>query len=161
MGIGTNVNNRWVLILPTLFLAACGGDAGDAPRPPATEPVTSSSDSAAGETPSSAPADSAEAGMAVVAERRGDGYVVFGRTDAQALELSVEDGHNVLFGPAVVELSGGAFRIDVTLDRTDRDTVFAFFSEPGGERQWVVPVPLDGSRVAWGAGAAQLTEPAS
>jgi hypothetical protein len=152
------MDNRWMRILPlAIVLAACDGDAEDAPRPPAAEPVTpAAADSAA---PSPAQADSVEPGLAVVVERRAAGeYVVYGRTEASALQLSVEDGHNVLYGPADVEVRGGAFRTDVRLERTDRPTVFAYITEPSGRRQWVVPIPLESTRVAWGAGAAELAD---
>jgi hypothetical protein len=154
------MDRRWTCILPlAVFLAACDGDADDAPRPPAGEPVTSAapaSDSAAANAPA---ADSAEAGLAVVVERRAAGeYVMFGRTQASALQLSVEDGHNVLYGPADVEVSGGAFRTDLRLEPTTRPTVFVYITEPGGQRQWVVPIPLESTRVTWGAGAADLQD---
>jgi hypothetical protein len=155
--------DRWMRILPAAVLlgaAACRGDADDAPRPPAAEPVTPAPDSAAASA-DSASADSAQGGLAVVVERRAGGtYVLFGRTEAQALELSVEDGHNVLFGPTQLAVSGGTFRTDFTLEPTNRPTVFAYIAEPNGARQWVVPIPRDGSRVVWGAGAADLSEPA-
>jgi hypothetical protein len=152
------MHNRWMRILPlAIALAACNGDADDAPRPPAVEPVTPAADSADAAAP--AQADSAEAGLAVVVERRAAGeYVMFGRTEASALQLSVEDGHNVLYGPADVDVRGGSFRTELRLERTDRPTVFAYITEPGGQRQWVVPIPLESTRVTWGAGAADLAD---
>jgi hypothetical protein len=154
--------DRWMRVVPLglLLCAACRGDADDAPRPPSTEPVTPAAPADSGNAPdSAASADSAQ-GLAVVVERRGEGaYVLFGRTGAQALELSVEDGHNVLYGPAELEVSGGAFRTEFTMEPTNRPTVFAYIAEPSGARQWVVPIALDSSRVVWGAGAAELTEP--
>lgn len=152
-------------VLPVAVLigaAGCRGDAEDAPPPPAAEPVTPSAaeDSGNAAVDTSAAADSAQAGLSVVVERRGTGYVMFGRTEAQALELSVEDGHNVLYGPAELEVRGGAFRAELTLNRTNRETVFAYLAEPSGARQWVVPIPLASDRVTWGAGAAELAEPA-
>lgn len=156
------MDHRWMRILPlalALALAACNGDADDAPRPPAAEPVTPAAADSADTTASAQAADSAEAGLAVVVERRAAGeYVVFGRTEAAALQLSVEDGHNVLYGPADVEVGGGSFRTELRLERTDRPTVFAYVTEPGGQRQWVVPIPLDSTRVTWGAGAADLAD---
>jgi hypothetical protein len=145
---------RWMRIAPLgLLLVACDRPE-DGPAPPAGEPVAAV-DSADAVVPART-ADSAAAGLAVVAERRGGGYLLFGRTDAAGLELSVEDGHDVLYGPETVAVSRGAFRVEVALGPTDRETVFAYFAEAGGDRQWVVPIPLDGSRVAWGTGAAEL-----
>jgi hypothetical protein len=153
---------RWMRVLPAavlVALSACRGDGDDAPPPPAGEPVTPAVSDAADSADAAAVADSAQPGLAVVVERRGEGYVIFGRTDAPALELSVEDGHNVLYGPAEVPVAGGAFRAEVTLNPTDRETVFVYLAEPSGARQWVVPIPLARSRVTWGDGAAELTEP--
>jgi hypothetical protein len=151
---------RWMRIVPIALVlgAACDRGAGDAPEPPAAEPVTPAPDSGGAAAPT---ADSAQGGLAVVVNRRGAGsYVMWGRTDAAALQLSVEDGHNVLYGPADVEVRGGAFRTEIALEPTDRPTVFAYVTEPDGARQWVVPIPLDGTRVEWGAGAAELPETA-
>jgi hypothetical protein len=153
---------RWMRVLPAALLlaAACGDESGDAPEPPAAEPVTpAAADSPAAST--AAPADSAAAGLAVVINRQDErAYVLWGRTDALALELSVEDGHNVLYGPVSIEVRGGAFSTELTLEPTNRPTVFAYVTEPGGARQWVVPISLDATRVVWGAGAADLPETA-
>lgn len=137
-------------------VAACERGADGARRPPAAEPVTPSADSMDGVP---AAADSAQPGLAVVVSRQGEGrYAMWGRTDAAALQLSVEDGHDVLYGPADVEVRGGAFRMDLALEPTDRPTVFAYVTEPDGARQWVIPIPRDGTRVQWGAGAAELPD---
>jgi hypothetical protein len=152
-----------VLPFAIVFAAACGDDARDAPRPPAAEPVTppvaaadSADPAAPAPAPAPAPAD-AGPGLAVVVNRKAErSYAMWGRTDAQALELSVEDGHNVLYGPARIDIRGGAFSTELALEPTNRPTVFAYVTEPGGSRQWVVPIPLDGTRVEWGAGAADL-----
>lgn len=146
----------WMRVLPcALVLAACDAGSGDAPQPPAGEPVTPAPDSGA------AAADSAQAGLAVVVSRRAErSYALWGRTDAAALQLSVEDGHNVLYGPAEVEVRGGTFSTEIALEPTDRPTVFAYVTEPDGSRQWVIAIPLDGTRIRWGAGAADLPETA-
>lgn len=156
------MTTRWMRIVPLAIVlsAACGDDAGRAPQPPAAEPATpptaTAADPGASATPGSAPAD-AGPGLAVVVNRTAQrAYTMWGRTDAQALELSVEDGHNVLYGPARIEVRGGAFSTELALEPTDRPTAFAYLTEPGGARQWVVPIPLDGTRVEWGAGAADL-----
>lgn len=157
---------RWMRALPFAIIfvaAACGDDAADAPRPAAAEPVTppaATADSGSSVTPGSIAAD-AGPGLAVVVSRKAErSFALWGRTDAQALELSVEDGHNVLYGPARIQIRGGAFSTELALEPTDRPTVFAYVTEPGGSRQWVVPIPLDGTRVEWGAGAAELPDTA-
>ena len=143
-----------------LAMAACGDGGENAARPPGAQPEPAESAAADGsavtERPA-APADSAAAGLAVVLERRGARtYAIQGRTDARALELSVEDGHNILYGPAEIDVQGGTFRTEITLEPTDRPTVFAYVTSRDGARQWVIPIPLDLERVEWGAGAAEL-----
>jgi hypothetical protein len=154
---------RWMRALPVAMViaaaTACGDDS-DAPQPPAAEPVTPAADSG-GAAAGPAATDSAQGGLAVVVNRRGErSYALWGRTDARALQLTVEDGHNVLYGPAEIAVRGGAFRTEVALEPTDRPTVFAYVTEPDGARQWVVPIPLQSTRVAWGAGAAELPDTA-
>jgi hypothetical protein len=153
---------RWMRALPVALLVlavACGDEGGDAPEPPAAEPVTPAAPESGAAGTTAPAADSAQAGLAVVVNRQGErAYVLWGQTDAQALQLSVEDGHNVLYGPAEIEVRGGVFSTELALEPTDRPTVFAYITEPGGARQWVVPIPLDAARVAWGAGAADLPE---
>jgi hypothetical protein len=96
------------------------------------------------------PADSV---LSIEFERRGEGtYAVTGRTSASVLEVSVEDGHNVLYGPERVTVNGGAFRTEVAIAATSRPTVYAYVTEPGGSRQWVVPIPLNQPRVSWTGG---------
>lgn len=148
-------------------VAACGGDADEAERPAAPAPVPSAAPAPA---PDSLPADTAAPvgvaagewsdGLTVVFERRGEAdYVMYGRTQAPSLELSVEDGHNVLFGPTQVEVRGGAFRVDVAPEPTGQPASYAYITEPGGSRQWVLPIPRDSVRVGRGPGAAGMRAP--
>ncbi|HEY7768291.1 hypothetical protein [Longimicrobium sp.] len=96
---------------------------------------------------SAAPADANLTGMVTkLGERR---YTIDGRTrGATTVQLTVEDGHDVLYGPVDVPVTGGSFRAEVTLEPTQRRIVYAYLSEPEGKRQWVVTIPLDSARVA-------------
>lgn len=149
---------RWMIgfgAALVLAMAACGDGGGNTPRPPAqpASESTAADESAVTERP----ADSTAAGLAMVLERRGARtYEIRGRTDARSLELSVEDGHNILYGPAEIDVQGGVFRTEITLEPTDRPTVFAYVTSRDGARQWVIPIPLDRARVEWGPGAAEL-----
>ena len=76
-------------------------------------------------------------------------FTIDGRTrGAATVQLTVEDGHDVLYGPVDVPVTGGSFRAEVTLEPTQRRTVQAYLSDPAGNRQWVVAIPLDSARVA-------------
>lgn len=66
------------------------------------------------------------------------------------VQVSVEDGHNVLFGPAGVPVRGGRFRIDFAHAATDRPTVYVYVTDPAGRHQTVVPVPAGAREAAAG-----------
>ena len=132
-------------------LAACSDDSGAADDPPPAAAADSAqpaprTDELAADTGVAARPDD----LSVVFERvRAGTYDVSGGTSASALELSVEDGHNVLYGPERVTVASGVFRTEVSMAPTERPTVYAYIAEPGGTRQWVVPIPLNQPRVAW------------
>lgn len=78
--------------------------------------------------------------------------VVYGATTAavQSLQVSVEDGHRVLFGPMDVPVRGGRFRADFAHEPSDRETVFVYVSDPEGVHQTVVPVARGAAGAAGG-----------
>ena len=137
-------------------LGACSDDSGAADDPPPAAAADTAQpaprvDELAADTGVAARPDD----LSIVFERLADGrYDVSGGTSASALELSVEDGHNVLYGPERVQVASGVFRTGVSLAPTRRPTAYAYITEPGGARQWVVPIPLSERRVAW-SGASQ------
>jgi hypothetical protein len=96
---------------------------------------------------STPPADANLTGTVTrLGERR---FTIDGRTHgATTVQLTVEDGHDVLYGPVDVPVTGGSFRAEVTLEPTQRRTVQAYLSDPAGKRHWVVTIPLDSARVA-------------
>ncbi|HEX8393119.1 MAG TPA: hypothetical protein VF665_12315 [Longimicrobium sp.] len=103
-----------------------------------------------------------DTGLTVVVRRVQPGvYTLAGRTrSAEVLQLSVEDGHNVLYGPTEVTVAGGAFTAEARLEPTEARTVFAYLADLEGTRQWVVPIPLDSAAVHWsGGGEAALPAP--
>lgn len=143
-----------------LSLAAC--DDGGADRPVSADSTSvAAADSVPRETAPAAPMPPADTAahtsappadanltgtVTKVGERR---YTIDGRTrGATTVQLTVEDGHDVLYGPVDVPVTGGSFRAEVTLEPTQRRTVYAYLSDPAGKRQWVVPIPLDSGRVA-------------
>jgi hypothetical protein len=74
--------------------------------------------------------------------------VLEGRTRAAStVQLTVEDGHDVLYGPVDLPVTGGSFGTDLTLEPTDKRTVYAYLSDPAGKNQWVVTIPVDSTRV--------------
>jgi hypothetical protein len=82
-------------------------------------------------------------------------YTFYGGTDrADEIRLSVEDGHNVLFGPAAIPVDEGRFRIDFLIEPTDRTHIFFYVTDAAGKRLAVVPV--DTAREVTTAGPATL-----
>ena len=93
-----------------------------------------------------------DTGLSLVARREGDdGYLVWGRTTSpEALELSVEDGERVLFGPVPLLARDGRFRVDFTVEPTECPVLYLFLSDAGGERQWRVEIPRGRREVRFG-----------
>lgn len=143
-------------IAVALLLAAC--DRAERPDPASSADMVPSVPATAARRDSAArPAESAPAlsdtGMTVVVRRVQPGrYVLTGRTrSADVLQLSVEDGHSVLYGPAEITVTDGAFTAEARLEATEERTVIAYLADPGGTRQWVIPIPLDSAVVNWTA----------
>jgi hypothetical protein len=143
-----------------LALAACQDDGG-ASRTASAESTAIEADSVPRDTVRAAPAPPADtaprpsappadANLTGTVTKLGDRrYTIDGRTrGATTVQLTVEDGHDVLYGPVDVPVTGGSFRAEVTLEPTQRRTVQAYLSDPAGKRQWVVTIPLDSTRVA-------------
>ena len=88
---------------------------------------------------SCAPQDPA---LSLVARREGEhGYLVWGRTRVrEALELSVEDGDRVLFGPVPLLVRDGRFRADIAVERAGR-APFLYVATADGAREWRVDLP--------------------
>ncbi len=103
--------------------------------------------------PSAAVDSSDRAGIALRVRKEAEGaYVLHGRTEAvDALEVTVEDGERVLFGPAPVAVTGGGFRTEMRIEPTDSAVVYVYLGDPAGKRQWRVPVPRRMREVAFGS----------
>jgi hypothetical protein len=57
------------------------------------------------------------------------------------LQVSVEDGRYVLYGPEAVAVKDGRFRVELKLPATDRPaSLRAFVGDAAGEHQAVVPL---------------------
>jgi hypothetical protein len=144
-----------------LSLAACQDDGGASRTAPADSTTLGPANSVPRDTAPAAPAPPVDTAarastppantnltgtVTKLGERR---YTIDGRTrGATTVQLTVEDGHDVLYGPVDVSVTGGSFRAEVTLEPTQRRTVYAYLSDPAGKRQWVVTIPLDSTRVA-------------
>ncbi len=83
-----------------------------------------------------------DTGLSLVARREGEhGYLVWGSTRArEALDLSVEDGERVLFGPVPLLVHDGRFRADIAVELAGR-AAFLYISSANGARQWRVGLP--------------------
>lgn len=152
------------LALIAVLLAACGR--ADAPDARATaESASAPVDQAAGvDTFTGATRTTAamsDTGLSVAVRRVERGrYAIEGRTrSADVLQLSVQDGHNVLYGPTEVTVAGGAFTAEARLEPTEKRTVFAYLADLEGTKQWVIPIPLDSAAVHWN-GDGETAQPA-
>ena len=151
---------RTSLAAAVLALAAC--EDGEAGRPSAstagagsvsirrdTTPLAPASTPAGTDTATRAPSPAAGANLTGHVEKLGERrYSLSGRVrGSSTVQITVEDDHDVLYGPVDVPVTGGAFRTEVSLEATQARTVYAYLSDPAGTRQWVVPIPLDSARV--------------
>lgn len=93
-----------------------------------------------------------DTGLSLVARKEGDnGYLVWGRTTSpEALDLSVEDGDRVLFGPVPLLAREGRFRLDFTVEPTERSVLYLYLSDARGARQWRVEIPRGRREVRFG-----------
>ncbi|MDB4950243.1 MAG: hypothetical protein JWM27_2892 [Gemmatimonadetes bacterium] len=133
------------------LVSACGVEGGDGGvRHDADASAHASSARVAGDgrvdrRPGTSPAD--PAGDAAIQARAahvgGRTWVLTGTAPTgQPLEVSVEDGRYVLYGPEPVPVRDGKFRVELKLPATDRPTsLHAFLGDPKGERQVVVALP--------------------
>lgn len=147
------MSERAARLLALLVIAAGCSEPGERPAAADDVPVP-----AAPAVPDPAPVDSAArpplADTALVATvRRGQGrrYSISGETRAAgSLELTLEDGHRVLFGPTPVEVDEGHFHLEFTAEPSDRAGATVFITSPDGARQWVIAVPPDSQQVRFG-----------
>jgi hypothetical protein len=79
--------------------------------------------------------------LSLVARREGEhGYLIWGRTRVrEALELSVEDGDRVLFGPVPLLVRDGRFRADIAV--SPGRAAFLNVATADGAREWRVGLP--------------------
>jgi hypothetical protein len=126
-------------------LAACGGKDG---RSSSAARRSNTADSAAdtrvdARRKGGAANEAAGAALHAAAEHVGGRtWVVSGTWNAAGgLEVSVEDGRYVLYGPEAVAVKDGRFRVELKLPATDRPTALrAFIGDAAGRHQVVVPL---------------------
>lgn len=135
-------------------LAACGGsDArarGEASRPAAPPPAASlQANLPVDTTPAPAKVDS---GLVAHVQRDAAGnFVVSGSVGIDwTLELSLEDGQRVLYGPTPVDVENGRFQAEFAAEPSDRP-MSLFVTTTDGARQWVIPIPADRMDVRFGS----------
>lgn len=75
------------------------------------------------------------------------------------VQVSVEDGHRVLFGPADVPVRRGRFRVDFAHEPTDRPSVLVYVGDPAGRHQTVVPVAAGAREAAAGPAVPETPPP--
>lgn len=123
--------------------------------PGAAEPPTQSAESApdAEQTPAKDPARAEHPAGVAIKKVSGREYMMYGEVmvETSEIELTVEDGHNVLFGPAWVPVRNGWFRIDFVIDETDQDQAMALIRVRPELEQMVVPIQFDQDLMVAGA----------
>jgi hypothetical protein len=125
-------------------IAACGGDtrSSSSVRPPAR--ADSAPDTRVDSRPRSSLADIGPdtAIRALAKHAGGRTWVLSGTSNAAGdLQVSVEDGRYVLYGPEAVPVKDGRFRVELKLPATDRPTSLrAFVGDAAGAHQAVVPL---------------------
>jgi len=137
--------SRLAVAALVLALAACGGDrpAEGADRPAAPAPSASlQANLPVDTTPAPARVDS---GLVAHVQRDADGgLVVTGSVGVDwTLELSVEDGRRVLYGPTPVDVENGRFQAEFVAERSDQPALSLYVTTTDGARQWVIPIPAD------------------
>ena len=93
-----------------------------------------------------------DTGLSLVARREGEnGWLVWGATRVrEPLELSVEDGERVLFGPVPLLVRDGRFRADIAVEPGAR-SAFVYVADARGTREWRVGLPRWRREVRFGA----------
>ena len=124
-------------------LAACGGkDAGSSSATHRTTSADTAPDTRVDARPKATPAvDAADTAIHAVAEHVGGRTWALSGTSKAAgdLQVSVEDGRYVLYGPESVPVKDGRFRVELKLPATDRPTALrAFVGDAAGRSQAVV-----------------------
>lgn len=124
------------------------------PRGPASEPAPSGSDApvqpgaeAGGlpVPPAGVPTNLRSLEVRGLGERR---FLVTGAAPegTPTVEITVEDGHNILYGPETVPVEGGRFSVELEVAPSEIQRVYAYLTTPDGA-QLVVPIQMEaGSR---------------
>ena len=83
-----------------------------------------------------------DTGLSLVARREGEnGFLVWGTTRVrEPLELSVEDGERVLFGPVPLLVHDGRFRTDIAIEPGGRSP-YLYVADARGSREWRIGLP--------------------
>jgi hypothetical protein len=147
-GASGSVCDRPILILLiAMTMTSCGdqdrpGEAAQqaAPPPDASAPVAE------------APAVDAmlsDTGL-VAMVRRGPlrRYSISGETRAaDALQLTLEDGERVLYGPTELEVQEGHFHLEFVSEPSERTQKTVYLTTGDGARQWVIALPADSVQI--------------
>lgn len=144
------------LVVPALvagFAACADGDGRSSGSDAASVVDTVAAVPAAPPSSSAAPAGESDGVIGVRVEQpRPRELTVHGATASadSVVQVSVEDGHRILFGPADVAVRDGRFRIDFAHEPSDRPAVFVYVGDPAGRHQTVVPVATQARAAAAG-----------
>jgi hypothetical protein len=127
-------------------LTACG-DSEPAPREDPPAGAASVSATPAPAEPEALPLT--DSGL-VALVRRGAGrrYHVSGETRAAGtLQLTLEDGERVVYGPAELEVEEGRFHIEFVSEPSERTQKTVYLTTADGAKQWVIAIPAESTQI--------------
>jgi hypothetical protein len=130
-----------------MTISSCGeaGRPGEAAQDAAPPPAASVAESA----PSPVNGMLTDTGL-VALVRRGPArrFSVSGETRAtRTLQLSLEDGERVLYGPTDLEVEEGHFHMEFVSEPSERTRKTVYLTTADGARQWVIELPADSTQI--------------
>jgi hypothetical protein len=136
------------LLLGALIVAMTGCD--DPERAPRKAPPAAAASMAPAAVDPAPEAQPLTEGGLVALVRRGAGrrYHVSGETRAAGvLQLTLEDGERVVYGPTELEVEEGRFHIEFVSEPSERTQKTVYLTTADGAKQWEIAIPAESTQV--------------
>jgi hypothetical protein len=135
-------------LIPLIVMSISSCEQADRPEEGAPPPPAATAPDPVG---APAPVDARLTDTGLVAlVRRGPArrFSVSGETRAtEVLQLTLEDGERVLYGPAELEVDEGHFHAEFVSEPSERTQKTVYLSTADGARQWVIQLPPDSVQI--------------